>query len=166
MKANTPAALTLTMLTILAAAPEGIAVHGAVASALGAAPGADEPDADDADEPAKTKDGKPLVTVRGCLHGTTLGDVESDDEVKGLTASLALRTSREMRRRVKAFDRHHVELTGVLTPAPKSPLSGRWGGTTVTVGAADPRRSPAQQSQPAVASLEVESVESLGATCP
>jgi len=122
---------------------------------------------DDSERREKNGKGKARVTVRGCLHGTTLGDVEAEEEdVRGLTSSLALRASREIRRRLKEYNRHQVEVTGVLTPAPRSPLSGRWGGTTVTVGAVDPRRSPAQQTQPAVASLEVESVESLSPSCP
>lgn len=151
------------------AARSGTAVHGAASAqeAEGdAAASAAEADEDGDETPKTNADGKPLVTVRGCLHGVTLGDVESDEDVKDLTPSLALRTSRDMRRKLKEYDRHHVEITGVLKPAPRSPLSGRWGGTTVTVGAADPRRSPAQQTQPAVASLEVEAVESLAPSCP
>ena len=130
--------------------------------------GVSDDEDDDREETGKSEKGKrekSPITVRGCLHGTTLGDVQAEEDVSGLTPSLALRSSREMRRTLKEYDRHQVEITGVLTRA-RSPLSGRWGGTTVTVGAADPRRSPAQQTQPAVASLEVESVQSLSPSCP
>jgi hypothetical protein len=127
---------------------------------------ADEDEKREEEGDSRKKKGKRVITVRGCLHGTTLGDVAADEEVEGLTPSLALRTSREMRRKLKDVDRHQVELTGVFSPAPRNPLSGKWGGTTVTIGAADPRRSPAQQTQPAVASLEVQSVESLSPSCP
>ena len=171
------AALTGTVLfvAVTLAPPAAAAVAEASARAVLAqdAGAGDEPDGPDGHEPddserrEKNGKGKARVTVRGCLHGTTLGDVEAEEEdVRGLTSSLALRASREIRRRLKEYNRHQVEVTGVLTPAPRSPLSGRWGGTTVTVGGVDPRRSPAQQTQPAVASLEVESIESLSPSCP
>ena len=150
--------------------PASVAVAAGHAGGVpgGAASSGGADDEDGGEESGKSKNGKrekSPITVRGCLHGTTLGDVQAEEEVSGLTPSLALRSSREMRRKLKEYDRHQVEITGVLTRA-RSPLSGRWGGTTVTVGAADPRRSPAQQTQPAVASLEVESVQSLSPACP
>jgi hypothetical protein len=122
-------------------------------------------DDDARDEGEKKKSTKDPITVRGCLHGTTLADVMAEEDVEGLTRSIALKGSREIRRKLKEVDRHEVEVTGVLTPAPRSPLSGRWGGTTVSIGAADPRRPIGQQTPPPVASIEVTSVRSVSGSC-
>ncbi|HXE80338.1 MAG TPA: hypothetical protein VNK41_06285 [Vicinamibacterales bacterium] len=145
--------------------PAACAAGSAARQDAGAAAAQEHPGAAEDDATKKGRDGKKVVTVRGCLQGTTLGDVDSDEDVEGVTRSLALRSSGEVRRTLKKYDRHQVEITGVLKPAPRGPLSTRWGGTTVSIGAADPRRSPVQQTQPAVASLEVETVKSLSPSC-
>lgn len=107
------------------------------------------------------------VTLRGCLNGSMLEGVEADDPIDDLTPVVRLFSKKDIKKAVKASDRHEVEVTGILKLPPKSPLSKKFGRTTVSVGVGDPtRRGPDQQmAMPNIGTLDVLAFKSLASHC-
>ena len=63
---------------------------------------------------SRTKDGAPLVTVRGCLHGLVLTTVDDTGTNAVVHRPVTLRGDRETEKQLKALSNHFVEVTGVL----------------------------------------------------
>lgn len=121
------------------------------------------------EKPAKKekRDKDKPVTLRGCLNGQTLEEIESEDPIDDLTPVIRLFSNGDLKKSIKASNKHHVEVTGILKLPPKSPLSKKFGKTTVSVGVGDPTRSPNQQQMmmPAIGTLDVKAFQSLAPSC-
>jgi hypothetical protein len=128
---------------------------------------ADDQQADSGKKPKKEKrDQDKPVTLRGCLNGSMLEGVEADDPIDDLTPVVRLFAKKELKTAVKASNKHQVEVSGILKLPPRSPLSKKFGNTTVSMGVGDPTRGPNRQMPvPNIGTLDVLAFTSLASHC-
>ena len=116
-------------------------------------------------EDRRPEDKRPVVVVRGCLHGSVLKVATSDtDRVQ--VERYRLKIPKSLRSALKEHDGHEEELTGVLTRS-----STRMGGsktkrigdrTKITVGTSEDRIGSDQAGTP---QLEVRSFAHVAPVC-
>jgi hypothetical protein len=124
-------------------------------------------DSDKKQKKVKRDQDKP-VTLRGCLNGSMLEGVEAEDPIDDLTPIVRLFSKKDLKKAVKASNGHEVEVTGILKLPPRSPLSKKFGKTTVSVGVGDPtrRQGPNQQmAVPNIGTLDVMGFKSVASRC-
>ena len=114
----------------------------------------------------RPKDDRPVVVVRGCLHGTTLKVTKAD--TSGVYVdTYKLKLSKALSAAFKEHRDHEEELTGLLTPSANkmggSKTKTVGGRTRITIGAAEERSSATVADIP---QLEVQSFRHIAPVCP
>lgn len=117
-----------------------------------------------------TQDDEDLVTLHGCIIGSSLKSTRPDPgTVTGsLTSSdvYRLQGSREIRRQIKKASRALVKVTGRIDPGPDAMVWGKKiGGVKVGIGTARGVIRPTDQRPDATPVVEVKTIEILKKTC-